>query len=460
MRKKLSNLVLSITLFVMVLQSVSASIGQAPDNIDDMVITNDFVGGSLSPVVTEHGLVYLSVDGLGTLSSSGSVDVYKPSDSATVIGAYLAAASTGYSYTSIGDGEISLAGVPISWDLSTPSSINSNNHWADVTSIVQPIIDAQPAGTSSLLVEETYTGNVDGSILAVIFNDPEQENENTVVLFFGAQDINGDTFNIGLGDPLDTSDPNLILDMSLGISFGYLPSNPTQFSQVDVNGNRLTTSAGGQDDGENGNGALITVGGLGDTNDNPADPYAEPTDIRDDDELYNLLPYVEDGDTSISVYTLNPSDDDNIFFSALWLGTSAIVVEEEDILLSPSYAENPIDTEHTIVATLFDENLDPIVGREVMFEFVSGPHSSMYEAETGVPQVTDDEGKAYFTYLGVEEGLDVLKASFYNSEQELVESNEVEKLWYEEDEEIPEFTGIGALVALLGAGAMIYRKRR
>ena len=51
--------------------------------------------------------------------------------------------------------------------------------------------------------------------------------------------------------------------MSLGISFSY--QGCCQYSMIDANGQRVTTSAGGQDDGEAANGALITVGGLDDS---------------------------------------------------------------------------------------------------------------------------------------------------------------------------------------------------
>jgi hypothetical protein len=61
----------------------------------------------------------------------------------------------------------------------------------------------------------------------------------------------------------------------------------------------MTTSAGGEDDGESADGALITAGGLDDSNANPADPYATDNgDPRQDDELYDLIPFVSNGDMS------------------------------------------------------------------------------------------------------------------------------------------------------------------
>ncbi len=121
--------------------------------------------------------------------------------------------------------------------------------------------------------------------------------------------------------------------MSLGISFGFISGAiVNQFSTVDVDGSRLTSSAGGQDDGDSANGALITVGGIGDTNANPPPNTTTPAgavdNFRFDDELYDLKPFVRTGDTSITVFTQNPSNDDNIFFSALFIGSAAAVVGE------------------------------------------------------------------------------------------------------------------------------------
>ena len=55
---------------------------------------------------------------------------------------------------------------------------------------------------------------------------------------------------------------------------------------IDVNGDRLASCAGNYDDGESQNGALITLGGVDDTVDNPVDPNATTSPDGDDDELY------------------------------------------------------------------------------------------------------------------------------------------------------------------------------
>ena len=161
----------------------------------------------------------------------------------------MAAASTGFSRYQIRNGDVTLNGQSVTWSIFTPSNISSYNAWAEVTSLVKSTVDAT-AGIVNLSVFERVSSSIDGEILAVVFDDPNQTTANTIVLLFGAQNVAGDTFAIRLADPIDTTDPNLVLDMSLGISFGYQAGNTGQWSTVDVNGRRLTSSAGGEDDGQ------------------------------------------------------------------------------------------------------------------------------------------------------------------------------------------------------------------
>ncbi len=147
---------------------------------------------NLPPLVTVTGLVTLSVDGLGTNDPAGGIiQVEKPSASATVRGAYLAAASTGFSNYTLVDGDVTVDGTPVAWDTTVSpvsSSIGSSNSWADVTSLVKPKLDAAAAGRVDFLVAEpNNTNSIDGEILAVVFDDPLQPTPNTIILLFGAK---------------------------------------------------------------------------------------------------------------------------------------------------------------------------------------------------------------------------------------------------------------------------------
>src|SRR4029077_12273755 len=146
---------------------------------------------------------------------------------------------------------------------------------------------------------------------------------------------------------------------------------------VEVNGTRVSTSAGGQDDGESANGALLTVGGIDDSNANPTDPQSGPNgDFRQDDELYDLRPFVTVGTSTISVFTRNPSNDDNIFFAAFALkGATAIV--GEGVVLTPPTAIHTVNASHSVTARLQDTNGNPIQGRSVTFTVTAGPNGGL-----------------------------------------------------------------------------------
>ena len=378
--------------------------------------------GSILPQVNETGFISLSQNAEGTNAASKTLTIVKPAG-ATVRKAYASAATTGFSNATIANGDIKIDGAGVNFTLSTPNAIGSNNYFGEVTSLVSSKLNSAPAGNVTFTVAEAFPSSVDGVILSVIFNDPNQTSSNTIVLLFGAQNIAGDDFNIGLANPINKSDPNLKLDMALGISFGFQDFATQQFSTVDVNGSRLTSAAGGEDDGEADNGALITVGGVGDSNANPANPNATPTEPRSDDELYSLLPFVDTGDTSIAVHTQNPSNDDNIFFSSLVLNSTTAVVGE-GIVLAPPNATNFINTNHTVTATVQNDQGQPIVNRTVTFKVISGPNNGLTATAN-----TNAQGKATFTFSSSVVGVDEVQASFMNSAGSPVLSNVARKEW-------------------------------
>jgi uncharacterized repeat protein (TIGR01451 family) len=368
------------------------------------------------------GLLFLSVDGSGSDVGTAPIRVQKPSATATVQKAFLLATTVPNGFV-IPDGSITLNGTPIpAWSASIANSIGGNNYRADVTSIVKPVVDAAAVGITTFTVGEPSPGNTDGEILAVVFDDPAQLASKTVILLFGAQAVGGDTFSITLAQPIDPAAPGALADMGLGISFSFQNNGAQQFSQIDVNSQRLTTSAGGEDDGGDSGGALITVGGIGDTNANPADPNATPTNPRSDDELYSLLPFITSTTTSISVFTQNASRDDNIFFSYFNLSGAAIV--GGGIVLGPATATNPTGTPHTVTATVVDVAGAPRLGVTVTFNVISGPNIGV----TG-QAVTNASGQASFTYTGNGgAGIDQINASFLQGSTTFT-SNTVTKTW-------------------------------
>ncbi len=266
----------------------------------------------LQVVVNERGKVSRSIAGVATDGTS-TVTVRKPSG-ATVRGAYLATATTGFQDQPLAS-PVLLDGKPVPLTGQIPTGISSYNYFADVTPLVKGTIDAAPAGLMSLDYTEPEPINTDGSILEIIYDDPSVTVEQSVSILYGALRPSGDTYTVNLAAPIDLTSPATRLEMSLGISYSFQSDGVQQYSTVDVNGSRLTSAAGGEDDGLPKNGGLITVGGEGDSVGNPSDPFASPVNPRSDDEMYDLTPFAKTGDRSISVATTNPSRDDNVFLA-------------------------------------------------------------------------------------------------------------------------------------------------
>ncbi len=390
---------------------------------------------------SESGLISVSIDGVGSndATSGADVQVDKPAG-ATVRKAYLLTAPTprdNLSDITISNGGSSLTIGRADYDAVATGADDQENGRIDITDFIKPIVDAAPAGRIDFTIVESSTFAIDGEVLVVIFDDPNVSDPRSVVLVFGAQEQAGDSFNIGLADPFDNATQDIL--MSLGISFGYQGFSGTgQVSLVDVNGQRLTSAAGGQDDCDifepsvepcAQNGALLTVGGLGDDPASPADPSANDSDgARSDDELYTLDEFIDDGDNNILVETSNPSFDDNIFFAAFIIrGTAAVV--GEGIVLGPTNATNPVGTDHTVTATVQDDDGNPITGRTVDFEVTAGPNSGLMASAT-----TDAGGEATFTWSSSAAGTDIVVASTVDSEGEPLVSNEAQKTWVTESE--------------------------
>jgi len=295
------------------------------------------VRADLTEAATFQGNVGLSVDAVGNNVSPVGQLLAEIPVGATVVQAYLYAAGTPSPYfvdspASLAEynvAGISLAGNPVTNFSKLVGAVSDRpeiGQWftgrADVTSIVQSLVAANPLAAShswAFAEGASYNNRIDGGVLAVVFEHASLP-ESSVVLLDGGQRTGGETSVFAFNEPLP--DPNVasfFLNMSIGISFSCCG---TQVSAIDVNGERLTSAAGGSNDGAlDVDGSLITAGGVGDNNSNPADPFE--TNQSTDDEYYDLRPFVSQGDNVLSVFSRNESNDDNIFF--LGLHATAIV---------------------------------------------------------------------------------------------------------------------------------------
>lgn len=407
----------------------------------------------LTQLYSVSGNYYLSADAAGgNPLSSFSIDVNKPSAAATVQQAYLFGTPAWNFITQVPDNCVTLAGINIVWDGTASNASGALNSYDDVTSIVAPILNPAGAGITSLTVTECQTANIDGVALLVIFSDPSVSSR-TIIIMFGGLSTAGDNFAITLAQPIDPNEAGALLNMGLGIEFGFQGSG--QYSIVDVNGARLTTAAGGADDAVDSptNGNLITLGGIGDSNANPANPFALPSTHTSDDELYSLLPLITNATINILVSTLNPSNDDNVFLSYFEISGAAII--GEGILLSQDMDTNCIQTQHTVTAQVQDDLGDPIVGTMVDFTVISGPN-----AGANFSVLTDANGQAFFTYAGIGgPGVDQIEACFTNAAGAPVCSNILLKVWIS-CENIPVSDWAIALGIFLILAAAVLRIRK
>ncbi len=292
---------------------------------------NGTPGGLDAATVRETGQVSLSVDGLGFLSGNvGLIQVQKPAG-ATVRKAYLA---TSNAFNTLarnmppGDTHIlqptggPTVATSVAHSVVVVNHISSHNGWADVTQHVKSQIDTAPAGVVDVRLWETFPGITEGQILSVIFDDPSVTTDNTILLFFGAMRENGVVdarLNVQFDDPIDLSDPALRIDMSVGISHSNQGFGLDDATYISVNGARMTSCAGGYDDGGAAIGAFITVGGVGNSIANPSDPNCRASyGSFYDDELYNLVPFVQPSATQIQIELGHAEGvlDDNLFFAA------------------------------------------------------------------------------------------------------------------------------------------------
>jgi hypothetical protein len=257
----------------------------------------------------------LSIDGFGSLSNKGIIQANIPAGS-TIQRAYLYAASVWnmspvYGVTFHGN-ELSLNSATI---LSPNQNPATTARW-DVTNI---IASSFTGGLQDFSIVEN--GQNDGAVLVVAYSNSSTQGLTSVILD-GELSTGGDTVQFDFDSPYTGGD----FLLSLASSYSSQPSG--QYTKIDVttnstNNRRLTTSAGGQDDGEWGNGALMTVGGIGDdpTNPNPFAFSSDPSAPRIDDEYYNLAlgnienaaPFISPGDTFLRLTTQNRTNDDNVF---------------------------------------------------------------------------------------------------------------------------------------------------
>ncbi|WP_430015963.1 PEP-CTERM sorting domain-containing protein [Microcystis aeruginosa FBCC-A68] len=281
-----------------------------------------------------------SIDGVGSNNTPvGSIDAIVPLGS-TVVKAFLY--STTYNFDAPFTPIVNFDGTTYSTWTDLGFAVTCCGLKAFRTDVTTQVATKIGGGAASPFVfdvlSENPNGSIDGTVLALVYSNPAEQ-ERTISFLDGNTAATGTTTFVNLTTPLTSTqllDPTFEALMSLGIGFSF-QTGSNQYSTIDVNSTRLTSAAGGSDDGTPGNGGLITVGGIGDSTANPANPLAIPSSDysaapRLDDELYSLKPFLNVGDTQIRIESTNPSNDDNIFFVGVNLTAKAnVCVDDPDL---------------------------------------------------------------------------------------------------------------------------------
>ncbi len=264
-----------------------------------------------------------SADGLGQSGGGGTIQAEVPAGS-TVVQAYL----YGTYYTASPD--LTMRTIDFDGTLVELSQISTVSHLStarvDVT--VQVAAKVGAGGGITDFAVNNDPAYLDGVALVVLYSNPALP-DITVAVLDGSASQTGDVVTFNFVEPLDKTVPGFSAIMSLGSGFssqgvaGHICGGG-QTSIVDVNTQLLTNCAGNYDDGLGNNGALITVGGVGDSLNNPTPPDAP----AEDDELYDLEPFLVQGDTGITITSSNPSQDDNLFLSVIAITAKAAVTTE------------------------------------------------------------------------------------------------------------------------------------
>ncbi|MBT3134189.1 hypothetical protein KL866_03545 [Alteromonas sp. ALT199] len=275
----------------------------------------NYAQAALSPFQSFVGNVGLSTDGFGSTTESGIISASVPAGS-TVLAAYLYSATN----TSSTIPTVQLDGTSVTFGPAVPNATaccNLRSYRSDVTSIVKSSIESGPGGIYDFSVTESglFTNQIDGEALVIVYENAALPNA-SVGLLDGFASVTGDSTSINFASPLAPTSAGFFAEMSLGISFSCC----SQRSTVNVNGQLLTDNAGNNDDSSDpslSNGNLITVGGFEDS------IFSSNPSYSDDSEYYDLTTFIDDGDTSIVVDTVNASQDDNIFFAGFYVSGEA-----------------------------------------------------------------------------------------------------------------------------------------
>jgi hypothetical protein len=199
--------------------------------------------------------------------------------------------------------------------------------------------------------------------------------------------------------------------------------------------------------------------------------FSHPLDSTDDTHDFSLSPgNIAGFNISVTVWAgVNRADTkwpSTSMYIPDFFGSIILAAQTWTFTLEPDTASNPINTQHTVTATVLHEG-QPWSGHTVYFEVTSGPNDG-YDGYVPI----DASGQASFTYTGDGGvGTDTIEASIVIGSVDLL-FRQVEKVWTSGPEPTPVEVGgeiypnnsvlilaitMSAVVLLSGVGILIKR---
>ncbi len=303
-------------------------------------VNTDFADGGLQEIESEFGRISWSIDGSADVGHVAGetvpIQVEKPEGAIVRKAIFISGDGGNRNSNDRPPLDLELNGGSVvftHWAYLTAGD-RFNTYYGDVTELVKTTIDEHAAGIFDLTFDQGDNADgdyVEGGSLIVIFDDPNAE-LSSIYLQAGTSDPAGDSFSFDF-DALTLDKLANPMILSIGASNSYQTDAPddgeggsgvNQHSNITVNGNVISDSAGGCDDmvdypvGCNSMG-YNTIGGVGDDLDMPTVPWTNPPGYFAEDELYDIASMMTVGDTGLTVETINPSNDDNLYFAGVYL---------------------------------------------------------------------------------------------------------------------------------------------
>jgi len=373
-------------------------------------------GTGLSTSYVFSGKGGYSADGLGQKQAGGTLQADVPAGS-TVKKAFLYGTYSGGTDPPEAQRTIDFDGTTVVTTKIGDDGTFLATTRADVTAQVAAKVGDGGGITNFAVNNDPFdpSGGLEGVGLVVVYSNPTLPTR-TVAVLDGSADQGGDTTIFTYASPLDKEIEGFSATMSLGVGYGFQGGSSEtagtsacgtelpQFSLVDVNGTRLTSCAGNYDDGFGFNGALITVGGVGNDTLNPADRFQQPADGRDprveDDELYDIAPFTTQLDTDLTITSSNPSQDDNLFLAVIQFAAQTTVANEICDNGGDDDGDNLVDAADSDCApgTVQTEATDPDNPSDLRATCYVDWGGVKYPMQVAVPPtaVNEETGKAKF----------------------------------------------------------------